>query len=64
MADLKCSRVEAEARALADDEYEQYVIGMNRAVREANKAQATFKNRHVLAECRRSEESSRRTLRV
>ena len=60
----KVSRLEAETRALADDEYTEYIKGMNEAVRQANRAQAAFKNRHVLAELRRSEESSRRNLRV
>jgi len=60
----KVSRLEAETRALADEEYWEYIKGMNEAVRQANRAQAAFKNRHVLAELRRSEESSRRTLRV
>ena len=61
---LHTSRLEAETRALADIEYREYIEGMNEAVRQANRAQAAFKNQHVLAELRRSEESSRRTLRV
>ena len=60
----KITRAEAETRALASDEYKEYIEGMNEAVRQANRAQAAFKNQHVLAELRRSEESSRRTLRV
>ena len=60
----KVSRLEAETRALADDEYREYIRGMNEAARQANRAQAAFKNQHVLAELRRSEESSRRTMRV
>ena len=60
----KVTRAEAETRALADEEYKEYIKGMNEAVRQANRAQAAFKNRHVLAELRRSEESSRRTMRV
>ncbi len=60
----KTSRAEAETRALASTEYAKYIKGMNEAVRQANRAQAAFKNQHVLAELRRSEESSRRTMRV
>lgn len=60
----KISRAEAETRALASVDYKKYIEGMNEAVRQANRAQAAFKNQHVLAELRRSEESSRRTLRV
>ena len=60
----KITRAEAETRALASDEYKEYIEGMNEAVRQANRAQAAFKNQHVLAELRRSEESSRRTMRV
>ena len=56
------SRTEAETYALADPDYETYVRGMNEAARQANRAQAMYKNRLVLAELRRTEESTRRSL--
>ena len=56
------SRTEAEVHALADPEYETYVRGMNEAGRRANRAQAMYKNRLVLAELRRTEETTRRNM--
>ncbi len=60
----KIPRIEAEMKALADEDYQQYLRGMNEAVRQANRAQAHYKNALVLAELRRTEESSRRSLRT
>ena len=56
------SRVEAEVRALADPQYEEYITGMVEADRRANRAKAKYHNLRALGDARRSEEASRRAL--
>ncbi len=56
------SRVEAETRALANPEYETYVQGMVEAGRQYERAKAKYHNQRVLAELRRSQESTARAL--
>lgn len=56
------SRVEAETRALASDEYAAYVKGMVAAGRLYERARAKYHNQRVLAELRRSQESTARAL--
>lgn len=58
------SRVSAETMALADPHYEKYVKGMVQARRRHARAQARFRNLHVLAELLRTQESSRRQSRA
>lgn len=49
-----------EMQALADGEYKKHVEGMVNARRAANKARVRYDSAKVLAELRRSEESTRR----
>jgi hypothetical protein len=56
------SRVEAEARALATPEYAEYVTGMIAAARDYERKKARYHNQRVLAELRRSQESTARML--
>ena len=49
-----------EMMALADPEYRQFVEGMVHARKFANKARVRYDSAKVLAELRRSEESTRR----
>ena len=64
MSDGCSSRVEAETRALACKEYQEYVRGMVEGERQANRALAAYKNMVILAGLRQTEESSRRAMRV
>ncbi len=56
------SRVMAETKALASEQYEEYVTGMVEARRRANRAQAKYANLKILAELRRSQEATERML--
>ena len=56
------SRVEAEVRALADPQYEEYVTGMIEAERRANRAKAKYHNLRALSDARRTQEASARAL--
>lgn len=49
-----------EMLALADDEYKAFVTGMVQARKAANKAKVKYDSAKVLAELRRSQESTRR----
>lgn len=54
------SRVEAEGKALASHEYQEYIAGMVEARKAANKARVRYSAIQTLAELRRSQESTRR----
>ena len=54
------SQGQREMYALADKEYTDYVEGMVNARKAANKARVRYDSAKVLAEMRRSEESTRR----
>ncbi len=56
------SRVMAETKALASEQYEEYVTGMVEARWRANRAQAKYANLKILAELRRSQEATERML--
>lgn len=56
------SRAEAEVRALADPEYETYIVGMIEAARRANRAKAHYHNLRALGDARRTQEASARAL--
>jgi len=56
------SRAEAEVRALANPDYEEYVVGMIEAGRIANRAKARYFNLMGLRDDRRTQEVSHRTL--
>ena len=49
-----------EMYALAEDEYKKHVSGMVQARKLANKAKVRYDSARILAELRRSEESTRR----
>jgi hypothetical protein len=49
-----------EYKALADQEYRDFVAGMVTARKAANKARVRYDSAKILAEMRRSEESTRR----
>jgi hypothetical protein len=49
-----------EYKALADPEYRKHVEGMTQARKLANKARVRYDSARILAELRRSEESTRR----
>jgi hypothetical protein len=61
---IECSMSSTDAGremyALADQEYRKHVEGMVNARRAANKARVRYDSAKVLAELRRSEESTRR----
>jgi hypothetical protein len=49
-----------EMYALADPEYQKFVAGMNQARKAANKARVRYDSAKILAELRRSQESTKR----
>jgi hypothetical protein len=49
-----------EYKALADEQYKDFVAGMVTARKAANKARVRYDSAKILAEMRRSEESTRR----
>ena len=56
------SRVEAEVRALADPQFEEYVTGMIEAERRAVRAKARYHNLRALSDARRTQEASVRAM--
>lgn len=56
------SRVDAETRALASEEYCTHADAIAIARAKANRAQAKYKNLQILAELRRSQEATERAL--
>lgn len=56
------SRAEAEVKALANPDYEEYIVGMIEAGRVANRAKARYFNLMGLRDDRRTQEVSHRTL--
>lgn len=54
------SAAERERNALADPAYRLHVVKMNEARREANRAKVKYDSMKVLAEMRRTQESTRR----
>ena len=56
----KCSRAEAEMRALSSGDYKTHLASVSRARKEWLKAQVAYDSLKMLAEHRRSQESTRR----
>jgi hypothetical protein len=60
LSNMDGSRIEAETKALASHEHQEYIAGMVEARKQANKANVRYKALQTLAELRRTQESTRR----